>query len=538
MSVRETIARNTFFNTCGRVWEALIGVVLMVYIVKRLDWGGYGLWSLAAAFTGYISLLDFGVSSAFTKYIAERHARDDQRGVSEIVNSGLAFYLALGAVMLAIGWPLVEPMMALVTRLLVFLHPRNAAAYENANTLAEARFLFRGALLLFVATNCIAPFTALQSGLQRMGVTNVVSFGASILKLGLTVYFLEAGFGIRGLIYANGAVLAAFAVVSVVVAYALHPPLRLRPRHVTRATLGRLMRFGWRTQVAKLANVLNFQTDRAIVGLVFSDLALVGLYRAGEELASKLRQAPALVVSALLPAASELDARKDQDRLARLYLLSTKYIAVVAVPLAIFSVAAADMLMHAMFANRENLAMAAWVLRILALGYAANLLPGPGVSIALGMGRADMPMYAGIISMLANLALTALLVYTAGFYGIPVATSLAFVLSALWFFRAMRRQVAVPLGQLCRMCLGWPVLAAMPGFLFCLGANAWMAESPLRGPNIAMLALTASIFGITYLLFLRWTPFLDAYDVGFLKDTLRLGRMPGFDLLTRRARHV
>jgi hypothetical protein len=37
---------------------------------------------------------------------------------------------------------------------------------------------------------------------------------------------------------------------------------------------------------------------------------------------------------------------------------------------------------------------------------------------------------------------------------------------------------------------------------------------------------------------LRQAPFLDRYDVAFLRETLRLDRVPGFQFLTARAEHV
>jgi len=61
MSVRETIVRNTGFNALGRVWEALVGLVLIAYIVSQIGFAQYGLWGVIAAFTGYAALFDLGV---------------------------------------------------------------------------------------------------------------------------------------------------------------------------------------------------------------------------------------------------------------------------------------------------------------------------------------------------------------------------------------------------------------------------------------------------------------------------------------------
>jgi O-antigen/teichoic acid export membrane protein len=537
MSIRATIAGNTVFNALGRLWEAAISLLLMIYIVNRLDFDGYGLWSLVAAFTGYAALLDFGVSSAFTKYIAEYAARDDRDSVSSVIGTGFFFYLILGLILFMAGWPLIDGVMALFMKGMAFLHPQNAGGVETGQA-EELRFLFRGALVLFLATNCIAPFSALPSGLQRMGITNLLSFCASLVKTGAIVFFLENGFGVPGLLYANAIVLFFFGTASVLIAFYIYPGLRPGPGHVTRPMFRILLDFGWKSQVAKLSNLINFQTDRVIIGLIFADLTLVGLYRAGEDLATKFRQLPALVVSAMIPAVSDLDARQQHAQLNRLYLRSTKYIAVVTVPLMVYMLVMAEPLMHILFSGRDGLDTAAWVMRIIVLGYAANLLPGPGVSIALGRGDAGMPMKAGILAMAGNLVLTIVLVMVFGFYGVPAATAIALLISTCWFFLAMRRHADVPIRDLLAAAAGWPLIASLPGGLMAAGCAWYVSALESRLPNLLAAGAGAAIFGLIYVLLLRLLPFLDAFDADFLENTLRLGRLPGIRFLTGRARHA
>jgi len=343
---------------------------------------------------------------------------------------------------------------------------------------------------------------------------------------------------VRGLLFANGVVLLFFLVTSIVAAFVVLPGLRLGPGYVRRVTFGRLFQFGWRTQVAKLSNLINFQTDRVVVGLVFGDLTLVGLYRAGEDLAAKIRQGPALLVSALIPAVSDLDARDEREKLALLYKVATKYIAVVTVPATVFVIGAADMLLHTLFGEVEGLTTAGWVLRILVAGYALNLLPGPGVSIALGRGRPQLPMAAGLISMAANIALTIAFVTLFGFYGVATATSLAMAVSTVWFLRALRATTGVGPLLLLDTAVRWPLLASLPGLVVCVVVDAYLAGAGTHLPNAAGLAVSGSVFALTYLALLRFFPFLTAFDVAFLEKTLYLGKLPGFGFLVDKARHA
>jgi O-antigen/teichoic acid export membrane protein len=519
------------FNAAGRLWEGVCNVVLTAYIVPRVGLSGWGLWALLSVFTGYLALFDLGVGSGFAKYIAEHAARKEDQAISRVVSSGFFFYLVLGLVLIAIGWPCIDG----VIRLIAFLSPERMRAAAAPQFIEEIRFLLRWGLVLFAASNAAAAFASVQTGLQRMGITNAISFAASIIKVVATVAFLETGCGVRGLLYANGAVLAFFAATGIVVAFALTPGLRISPRCVDRATLGRLIAFGWRTQVSRLSNVVTFQTDKAIVW-AYLGLNLVGVYRIGEEAATKMRQVPVLLLSALVPAASDLDARGDRERVRRLYLLSSKYVSVVTFPLVAFWVGASGLLIRTwMGPNVAELEIAAWVNRIIAFGYLANIVPGAGVSVALGVNRPDVQMKAGLIAMVSNIALTILLAIPFGIYGVALGTALSLFLACAWFLAAMREVVGVAAGELLRRSLVWPALASLPGFLVCGLADAWSGGLAGRIQNGEILLVCAAVFGISYLVLLRFTPCLDAFDIGFLADTLHLRRVPGFRLWARRA---
>lgn len=532
MSVARTIARNTTFNAAGRLWEAVCNILLTAYIVPKVGVAGWGLWGLVSVFTGYVALFDVGMGSGFAKFIAERAAHGDKDGVSSVVSTGICFYFLFGAAMVALCWPCIDPLIDLLGR----LDPNRSHDLASAAIASDARFLLRWTLVLFAASNCIGALSSVQMGLQRMGVTNVIGFIASIVKVVATVCFLEAGHGLRGLLYANATVFAVFGTASVIAAFFLVPGLRISPRTVQRKTFMELFRYGWRTQVSRFSNLITFQTDRVIVGFAYRRLGLVGVYAIGEELAGKMRQVPALLVTALLPAASDLDARGDSDRLRSLYIVSSKYVAVVTMPLVAFCVGASGMLLRTwMGTSIAGLDTAAWITRILALGYLANILPGAGVSIALGKGRPDVQMKAAVIAMTSNILLTIALVFPLGLYGVALGTACSMYLSCVWFMAAMRPVVEVSVNELARKTMLWPALASLPGLAVCIAGDVLGRGLTGRIANGALLCACAAAFGISYLALLYAAPFLNGFDVEFLGNVLGLKRIPGFSAVTRRA---
>lgn len=536
--IGKTIARNTAFNAGGRLWEAVVNLGLTAYIVPRVGLAAYGIWALVGLFTSYFTLLDLGMGSGFSKYIAQYAAKKDTRGLSSIVSTGFFFYLALGVLMVGLGWPCIDGLIRGVIRLATILHPGIRFDGANADTVAQVRFLLRWGLVLYAGSTPVAAFSAIQSGLQRMGVTNAISIASSLIKVAATVFFLERGDGVYGLLYANGVVFVFFAVACAAAAFWLAPHLRVSPGRITRRAFSELFSFGWRTQVSKLSNLILFQTDKAVVFAAYGSLGLVGVYRIGEELSSKMRQAPALLLSAIVPAASDLDAHGDDDRLRRLYVLSSKYVAALTVPLVAYLAGSAGAILRTWMGDVEDLDTAAWVMRILVAGYLANVIPGAGVSVALGKGRPDVQMKAGLIATAANIGFTLALLATVGFYGIPLGTAVAMAISCLWFMRAMGPVAGVGAMELVRSSLLWPALASVPGLAVCIAGDILNAGLVGRVPNAAVAGGCGLFFAAAYLAIIRYTPFLDAFDIDFLANMLRLKRVPGFRFYVRRVGRV
>lgn len=529
MSSREILARNTLFNAGGRTWDGVVSLVIVAYLVWRLGPADYGLWAIVGSFAGYAALFDVGLGAGYSKFIAEHHARKDTDAVSRVVSTGLTFYLLFGAVFLGVLWPLSGWVVGVFTS----LGPERIGDLGDPETAAELLWLVRGTLIIIIATMCAAPFSAVQAGVQRMGVTNAIGIVMATLKLVLIVGLCEAGYGLRGVIYAHLIVTACFAVISVVVAFRLMPGLRVGPSRVTGETWRALFGYGWKTQVSRLANLVMFETDVLVIALVLGQLELAGIYRVAVELVNKVRQVPVVLYTALIPAVSDLDARDEQERLSELYRRVGRYSAVIGIPLFMFAATAAPVLMAAWQGSAIDTALAAGVVQVLAAGYLANVLAGAQVSLALGRGRPELQMISGLISMSLNLALTVTLVYTIGFWGIPIATSISMLVSWVWVERSVARLMHERPGAMAAGLLRGPLFAALPGGLFVLGC--WYVTPAMEGrlPHLIAAAAMLAFFCVLYLTMLRRGRILDARDAEFFGGTLGLRRVPGFKAWAR-----
>ena len=101
------IRRNVIANITGMVAQIIIAFILSPFLVHTLGDTKYGIWTIAVAFTGYMNLLDLGLTSAVNKYVSEYSSLKDNQNVNAIVSTSFALFFLMGVIIV-----LVSPFMA------------------------------------------------------------------------------------------------------------------------------------------------------------------------------------------------------------------------------------------------------------------------------------------------------------------------------------------------------------------------------------------------------------------------------------------
>src|SRR5213079_3220013 len=76
------------------------GLVVTPVVVHALGKSGFGVWGTIAAWTIYLSVLDFGVGPSIIRFAAEARGRGADRDLNEVASTGLVMYALIGAVTL------------------------------------------------------------------------------------------------------------------------------------------------------------------------------------------------------------------------------------------------------------------------------------------------------------------------------------------------------------------------------------------------------------------------------------------------------
>ena len=522
----DKIIGNTLFSALGYAWDVLvIRLVLAPYILYRLDLRDFGVWAIISSLVGYFSFMGFSVDSGFVKYISEHYTKRDYLAINRVVNTGLLFYGVLGLAIVAAVHGLGAPILG------IFVQAKGPEALpEGLTSLASFVGALRIASAAFFVLCLVRVFESVLDGLQRMGLTNGVRMAVGVPFAGLTVLFLEQGWGVKGLATRDLCVFVVEGLAAYAVAKWALPELRVNPfRYSDWPTFSRLFKFGIKMHVNTVCGIINYSVDKLFIGSLIDPGQLRGMvssYEFGGKVNMMARMLPGVMGSAVVPAASELHARDDAEGLSYLATRGTRYLAMAAAPLMALVYVSAPHLLRAWVAG-EPMPLAACTAQLLAVGYFFWCLSGGVSRVVLGMGRPGILLKMSVAALITNVGLSLVLLLLLGFPGAPLGTTIASVLSTLLLWRLFLREVGGTLWAFVRASIWAPMLAGVGACVaVSFGVSLIGVEVfPDRLSNLSVVALEAAALGPIYLTLLYLAGGIDKYDIDLAKRwTTRLYR--------------
>jgi O-antigen/teichoic acid export membrane protein len=203
-----------------------------------------------------------------------------------------------------------------------------------------------------------------------------------------------------------------------------------------RRLLRSMLAYGMKMQVSSIGGLVSFQLPKLIISR-FLGTASVSFYEVSSRLTLFMRALPLVMISALIPATSELRARKDRNRILQTYLMASKYVAMLTVAMASFlMVEARSVLLLWLGKGFESSVL---LVQILAVGYGANILGGPASQTGAGIGRPEFDMRGTVLLTILTPILGLGLVQRFGAAGAAAGTCIAFLAATGYLLVAFHR---------------------------------------------------------------------------------------------------
>jgi O-antigen/teichoic acid export membrane protein len=480
--IRGRVLRNTASNYIGKVLTLGIFFFLTPFILHQLGPTTYGLWTLIGSVVGYGALLDFGIASAVTKYVAEYRARGEVANAQSLVTTTLWLYLLLGAAAIALtlaGAPFIPNLF-------------NLPPDQRATAIGLVALM---GINIGIAIPCTTP-SAVIRGMQRFDIANLLSTAATVASAAGTVAVLLLGGGVIAMAVLNILILLAMQIPSIWAINHIAPELRFGRGRASRKLVRSVITYSWSIFVIQASGRIHTQTDEIVIG-AFLLLSAVTPYAIARKLSEVAQTLTDQFLKVLLPLASELHADNDQIRLRVLYTTSTRLTLVIFLPIAATIIVLARTILT-LWVGPEYAGYASLVI-ILTLASMIDTSQWPAGSILSGMALQRRLAAISIGSALLNLVLSLLLVRPLGVTGVALGTLIPTIIEC---FGLIMPYTLRTLGVSWREAIGEifvPALAPLAPMLLVLYALREVAAPASLLALLAVAALGCAVYVAGYL---------------------------------------
>ena len=491
------IVRNTLSGALRLLVLAPIPFLLTPFLLRHVGTKGFGVWAVLLSFNGLTALADLGIVGTLTKHVSEHYTHRDYVSLSRVISAGILMFSVIAMIcVLAIN-------AASGFIISVFFRQSMLPTPQLHQVIRLLSFA--------IAFNLLAlPFASVISGLQRLDLTNVLWALNAIITAIAAAIFVELGKGIPGLVVAIVLTSAILLLLNVILAWHLLPELRIRPGLLRVADIRSLSVFSLQVYVVQVMAAVYFHTEKLLLAH-FAGPTPVGWYEIGSDLALKLRNAPALLMTPLMPAAAELEARRDDARTSELYYRSHKYLAFIGV--AMFTVV---WLLAHRFVDLwlgPGFSATARALVVLTGVQIANLAGAPALLILVGRGTLGPAVRFAVVGMFGTVIVSSILISRWGFAGALYGTAISVVGATAYLIFMFHRETRFPVRRLIPI-YGKPLLG---GICVALLASRLVPVRELHWPGVISTAVAVVVVQGSGLVLLRY---FDAFDLRVLERLL------------------
>lgn len=411
MSRKRIISNNIKYSALSQGIVFAVNLALFPFIVSHVGKEVYGMYLLVMALTGYLGVLELGVTAAVTKYVAELTAKGDHEGVKKIISASFSLFFVIGLVI------------ATILFILSFCFDRIFAVEAANKIIMRQLFWVAAAASLFIWPGKI--FTRVLEGFQRYEWLAAIKIGEIVL-IGTSAYLVfSRGLGIVCFLLLS----YLFIILEYVAAYIIGRyhflKLSIIFPYFDKKVFKTIFSFSFFLFLTNLVGIFIYNFDSFVIG-AFVSVAALTLYGVGFSLQGGFRAVNGLLGSPLFPAGASMEGRSEHDKQKELLFKGTKYMTLVFVPSVIITI---------IFAK---LFISNWM----GTGFVESILPaqvlisfwvfnntievGTGLLAAKGHVKALFKICA--LNALLNLGLSLILVRSLGILGVVLGTTIPMVL--------------------------------------------------------------------------------------------------------------
>jgi len=408
---RSNLFLNMLSNWGALLVSVLVGFFLTSYIIGHLGKTGFGIWTLINAIISYYNVLDLGVSSALTRYVARDAGRKDFISLNLTINTTLVFFCIIGAMIFLGSFWVANP-------LIDFFH----VELESQDDFGFLIFMLGMSMSLLFPGNF---FGSILKAHEQFLVANLVNIAVTLFRTALVIIFLNMDLGLKGLGYANVAGAILNLVLYYVLCLKLFPYLKFSFFGARFETFKILMGFGAATMVMEVASILRFDLDSFVIGK-WLNLEAVGIFAvAGLLMRYYVMFLNSATVTTFTPRFAHLEGEGDYDGLKKLYMKSLSIGAFLSFAIATPIIMYGEQFVL-LWAGKDFLE-AVPVLWLMAASFALTMAQSSSVAMMYALHKHQTFAVVSLIEGIANLLLSIYLAPKYGILGVALGTAIPMI---------------------------------------------------------------------------------------------------------------
>lgn len=483
MSTSKRLLLGSFLRNADLFVALAVTFLVTPLIVRTLGNRMYGFWTLIGTFLGYYGLMDFGLSSAASRYISQSLGKGDDEDLNRVANNAFFLFSLMGAAAVLVT-------LASVAGCPFFIREPAEIA------------LFRKIILLLGAATAIGFPTKVYSGILgsylRFDLIAYLSIGRNLISNAVLYFYLLRGCGIMEVAVITFTVNLLQNAALCALCVSRYPHVKIVCFRFDAASIRMMFNHSWKTFLCQVGELLRFKLDSVVIA-AFLSVSLVTPYAVGARLVDGFVQLVLGSVGMMLPVFSRYEGRGDFEAIKKALLMVTRLSAILSafVGFSILFYAPAFIRRWMGPGFESSSAVAA----ILCVGFILHLPQSPGVQLLTALSKHESYAALNAVEGVANLALSLIFVKYYGMYGVALGTAVEMIVFKLfvqpfYICRVIRLPVRV---YVVDMILGTLAKAGVPlGLYFFMIRGLVLPEYARLGACIA--AQTALFIPAAYFL--------------------------------------
>ncbi len=447
LDMGKTSATGSFhllIGVAGSTIIMFIGTFILATLLPVADVGLYGIAFIPSSIISFFR--DWGVNFAMTQQIANFRACGKESEIHDVIVSGIIFEIITGAILSVICFSAAQPLALILSS----KNSANLSVYISIMSLS----IFAGAIF--------SAASAIFTGFERMKLNSFTQIMQAIVKTALGPLLVIVGFGVLGAVYASIASVVTGGVIGIFIVYfAVFRPLHksIIGKINIKQTLKPMLMYGLPLTVSNIVIGVLPQIF-AFVMAASAGAPMMGNYYAASYFAVLLTFISIPVSTALFPAFSKLNVKKDPELVRTVFASSVKYTSIILVPATMILMTLSvpligflfpkDGIFHSFFVVNAALKFPDAPLFLTVTSMANLLVLFGNISVGTfqtGIGKTNQIMKQSIASLIVGLALATLLFFIlnpivgpllaviGGIIGILIATLPNLVWALYWSWK-------------------------------------------------------------------------------------------------------